>query len=151
MRLILPFLLIASSASAQIGPDFMKPTTNVPAKYKGAAVWRESRPLDNAPKGAWWRVFKDEKLNSLMERATTENQQLKAAIARFDQARASARIARGNFFPSASFNPVIAHQGTSANMPSAFDFAGVRYKGPSYDVPLDFSYEIDLWGKVRMR
>lgn len=149
MRYTLPLLLLACSASAQIGPDFMKPTTGVPAKYKSAAVWRESRPLDNAPKGAWWKVFKDERLNSLMERATAENQQLKAAIARFDQARASARIARGNFFPSASFDPVITHQGTSANMPSAFDLAGVRYKGFSYDVPLDFSYEIDLWGKVR--
>ena len=149
MRILIPLILIATSASAQIGPDFMKPTTDVPVKYKGAAVWRESRPLDNAPKGAWWKVFKDERLNSLMERATAENQQLKAAIARFDQARASARISRGNFFPTSSLSPVITHQGTSANMPSAFDLAGVRYKGFSYDVPLDFSYEIDLWGKVR--
>ncbi len=149
MRHIIPLLLISSSVCAQIGPDFMKPTTDVPAKYKGALVWREARPLDNAPKGSWWKVFKDERLNSLMERATAENQQLKAAISRFDQARASARIARGNFFPSGSFNPVITHQGTSANMPSAFDLGGVRYKGFSYDVPLDFSYEIDYLGKVR--
>jgi outer membrane protein, multidrug efflux system len=149
MPRILLILLIATSASAQIGPDFMKPTTDVPAKYKGTVVWRESRPLDNAPKGAWWKVFKDERLNSLMDRATAENQQLKAAIARFDQARATARIARGNFFPAASFDPVITHQGTSANMPSAFDLNGVRYKGFSYDVPLDLSYEVDLWGKVR--
>ena len=149
MRLILPILLLASPALAQIGPDFMKPTTDVPVKYKGSPVWRESRPLDNAPKGAWWKIFKDERLNSLIERATAENQQLKAAIARFDQARATARIARGNFFPSASFDPVITHQGTSANMPSAFDLNGVRYKGFSYDVPLDLSYEVDLWGKVR--
>ena len=61
MRHLIPILLIATSASAQIGPDFMKPTTDVPVKYKGAAVWRESRPLDNAPKGAWWKVFKDER------------------------------------------------------------------------------------------
>ena len=149
MRLVASILLIASSATAQIGPDFMKPTTDVPAKYKGAPVWRESRPLDNAPKGAWWKVFKDEKLNSLIERATTENQQLKAAIARFDQARGSARIARGNFFPAVNLVPVITHQGTSANMPSAFDLGGLRYKDMSYDVPLDFSYEVDLWGKVR--
>lgn len=146
---ILPIILTATSTFAQIGPDFMKPTTDVPAIYKGRAVWRESRPLDNMPKGAWWKVFKDERLNSLMDRATVENQQLKAAIARFDQARASARIARGNFFPAVSLVPVITHQGTSANMPSAFDLNGVRYKDFSYDVPLDLSYEVDLWGKVR--
>jgi len=149
MRPILSILLTATAASAQIGPDFMKPTTDVPAKYKGAAVWRESRPLDNAPKGAWWKVFKDERLNALMERATAQNQQLKAAIARFDRARATARISRGNFFPSLSLNPNVTYQGTSANMPSAFDLGGLRYKDMSYDVPLDFSYEVDLWGKVR--
>ncbi len=151
MRLLILLALFATPAVAQIGPDFMKPTTEVPAGYKdgGAAIWRESRPLDNAPKGAWWKVFKDSKLDALMERATAENQQLKAAVARFDQARASARIARGNFFPSVSGTPVITHQGTSANMPSAFDLGGLRYKDFSYDVPLDFSYELDLWGKVR--
>lgn len=148
MRHIIPILLIASAANAQIGPDFMKPTTDVPARYKGA-VWREGRPLDNTPRGEWWKVFKDEKLNSFMARATAENQQLKAAIARFDQARASARIARGNFFPSVAIDPVISHQGTSANMPSPFPLGGVRYKGWSYDVPIDFSYEIDYLGKVR--
>ncbi|MCB1062466.1 MAG: efflux transporter outer membrane subunit [Verrucomicrobiae bacterium] len=151
MRFLIFLTFIATSASAQIGPDFMKPTTNVPADYKdkGAAIWRESRPLDDAPKGAWWKIYKDKKLNSLIEQATEENQQLKAAVARFDQARASARIARGNFFPSVSGTPVITHQGTSANMPSAFDLGGLRYKDFSYDVPLDFSYEVDLWGKVR--
>ncbi|MBX7209647.1 MAG: efflux transporter outer membrane subunit [Verrucomicrobiaceae bacterium] len=148
MRCLLPILLLAPPALAQIGPDFMKPTTNVPAKYKGP-VWREGRPLDNTSRGEWWKVFKDERLNSLMTRATAENQQLKAAIARFDQARASARIARGNFFPGAAADPLISHQGTSANMPSPFPLNGVRYKGWSYDVPLDFSYEIDYLGKVR--
>lgn len=151
MRPFLAILLLAAPASAQIGPDFMKPTTEVPANFKGGGtvVWREARPLDDAPKGAWWTMFNDKKLNALMERATAENQQLKAAISRFDQARATARIARGNFFPTASLAPVITHQGTSANMPSAFDLGGLRYKDFSYDVPLDFSYEIDLWGKVR--
>lgn len=149
MRLLLSILLFASAARAQIGPDFMKPTTDVPTKYKGATVWRESSPLDNAPKGAWWKVFKDEKLNSLMERATAENHELKAAIARFDQARGTARIARGNFFPAVTLDPVVTYQGTSANMPSAFDLGGLRYKDMSYDVPIDFSYEVDLWGKVR--
>lgn len=149
MRSSFLILLVATSASAQIGPDFMKPTTVVPGSYKGGAVWRESRPLDHVPKGDWWRVFKDEKLNNLATRATEENQQLKAAIARFDQSRATAHIARSSFFPSLSAKPEITYQGTSANMPSAFDLGGLRYKGASYDMPLDFSYELDIWGKVR--
>jgi len=148
-KFLLVFLLAAHSAVAQIGPDFMKPTTVVPGQYKGGAIWRESKPLDHLPKGTWWRVFNDEKLNGLIVRATSENQLLKAAIARFDQARATAHIARSNFFPSLSALPVPSYQGTSANMPSAFDLGGLRYNGASYDVPLDFSYEVDLWGKVR--
>ena len=86
MRPLALLLLLTTPALAQIGPDFMKPTTSFPANYKGP-VWREGRPLDNTSRGEWWKVFKDEKLNSLMARATAGNQQLKAAIARFDQAR----------------------------------------------------------------
>jgi multidrug efflux system outer membrane protein len=151
MRTLL-FILLASTSFAQIvtvGPDYQRPDTATPANYKSTVTWREARPLDGLPKGAWWRVFGDAKLNELMASATANNQSLKAAIARFDLARAGTGIARSAFFPSASVESVLTHQQTSENMPSAFPLNGLRYDGPSYNVPLDFSWEIDLWGKIR--
>ncbi|WP_395747504.1 efflux transporter outer membrane subunit [Prosthecobacter sp.] len=147
--LISSLLLLATSAVAQVGPDYVRPETVTPPSYKSAVNWREARPLDTLPKGAWWRVFGDAKLNALMERATAHNQTLKAAIARFDTARAGTGIARAAFFPTADVNAALTTQRTSPNMPSAFPLNGLHYVGPSYNVPLDFSWELDLWGKIR--
>lgn len=148
MRFFIPFL-IATSAIAQIGPDYVRPATETPTSYKGAVNWREARPLDTLPKGSWWRVFGDAKLSALMEMATANNQTLKASVARFDQARAGTGIARAAFFPTADVNSAFTTQRTSPNMPSAFPLNGLHYVGPSYSVPLDFSWELDLWGKIR--
>lgn len=151
MRLLIS-LLLATSSFAQIvtvGPDYERPATTMPPNYKTSVTWREARPLDALPKGAWWLVFGDAKLNDLMARATANNQTLKAAIARFDLARAGTGLARSAFFPSADINAALTSQRTSPNMPSAFPLNGLHYVGPSYNVPLDFSWELDLWGKIR--
>ena len=92
MRFLLLFL-VASSAFAQIGPDYQRPATATSPRYKNAVTWREARPADRLPKGEWWRIFRDSRLNDLMAEATANNQQLKGAIARFDQARATTQIA----------------------------------------------------------
>ncbi len=140
--------LAVGAALGQIGPDYERPATESPARYKGV-VMREARPLDGVPKGAWWQAFKDRRLNALMEDATAHNQELKGAVARFDQSRASARLARANFFPSLNTGFVAEHQRTSENMPSPFPLDGLMYDGPGYSVPVEFSWELDLWGRIR--
>jgi len=146
---ILFILLLATSAIAQVGPNYERPETVTPPNYKSAVNWREARPLDTLPKGDWWRVFGDARLNTLMELATANNQTLKAAVARFDMARSGTGIARAAFFPTADINAVVNRQRTSPNMPSPFPLNGLHYLGPSFSVPLDFSWELDLWGKLR--
>lgn len=150
MRFLL-FVLIAPTALAQIGPDYQRPGFTPSPRYKGAVSWREARPSDRFPKGEWWRTFRDSELNRLLTRATANNQQLKGAIARFDQARAVARMARSDFFPTLTLPASAEHQRTSENMPSAFPLNGMQYEGPAYNLPLDFVWEIDLWGKIRRR
>lgn len=149
MRLLLPFLLASSTAAlAQIGPDYERPDTAVPPKFKGV-TWRVATPSAHLSKGPWWTVFRDSRLNSLMSTATANNQQVKAAIARFDQARAAARMSRGDFFPTAAVGFSAERQRTSQNMPSPFPLNGLHYLGPAFNTPLEFSWEIDLWGKLR--
>ncbi|HWB03706.1 MAG TPA: efflux transporter outer membrane subunit [Verrucomicrobiales bacterium] len=144
-------LLLAAPVVSPAKPksDYKKPETTVSPDYKNGSGWREMRPLETLPRGAWWTVFKDATLNKLEARATAENQQLRAAVARFDQARATARVARGNFFPQANLGLDFNHQRTSQNAPSPVPLNGLKYEGGSFEVPLDLTYEIDLWGRVR--
>ena len=148
MRFFLLATANATLAFGQVGPDYVRPSTEAPPQFKGV-TWREANPASHLPKGEWWKVFADAQLNELELKATSNNQELKAAIARFDQARANARITRGDLFPTLGTSFTRDYQRTSGNMPSPFPLNGMRYHGPAYNTLMDFSWEIDLWGKVR--
>ena len=147
MRTLL-FLILATAALAQVGPNYERPPTATSPKFKGV-TWRAASPSAHLPKGEWWNVFNDSRLNNLMAAATANNQQLKGAIARFDQARAAARMSRADFFPTVSLPLLAETQRTSANMPSMFQLNGATYRGPAYNAPIEFGWELDLWGKLR--
>jgi multidrug efflux system outer membrane protein len=131
-----------------VGPNYQRPeATTIPPAYTGVSdEWKVAVPQAHLPKGDWWEIFGDTELNRLETEATEANQDLKAAFARFNQARAVADVARSGLFPrlSASFYPVEQHD--SENRP-----VGGK-PGKTYDtftLPFDLSYEFDLWGRVR--
>ena len=90
-------------------------------------------------------MFNDASLNALVESATTNNQSLRAALARFDQARAAARVNKGEFLPSLDFNPKIVRERFSNSQIPDFNITHAT----TLRAPIDLSYEIDLWGRVR--
>jgi multidrug efflux system outer membrane protein len=130
-----------------VGPDYQTPSNSVPATYKAIELgnWKEGRPLDNLPKGNWWEIFGDTNLNALEAQALSANQQLKAAIARVDEARSTARVARSALLPSLSFEPNYTRLRYSPNANPSFG----NLTANTFSTPLDLSYEVDLWGRVR--
>lgn len=130
-----------------VGPDYRRPTNPVPDAYKAADLgeWKQGRPLDHVPKGAWWEIFGDTTLDDLERRATGSNQELKAAVTRVDQARATARVARSELLPGLDANPSWRRERFSPNQVP--DFGDITAN--TFRAPLDLSYEIDLWGRVR--
>jgi multidrug efflux system outer membrane protein len=142
-------VLLAANALAfpKVGPEYKTPTNNVPDAYKAMEVgkWKEGKPADSIGKGSWWEVFNDATLNSLEERATGANPNLQAAFARVEQARSTARMSRAELLPNLAANPSFRRERYSPNQKPAFGSITVN----TIRVPLDLSYEIDLWGRVR--
>ena len=97
------------------------------------------------PKGNWWEIFGDAGLNEQEAQAVRANQELKAAVARVDQARATARVARSELLPSLNLDPGFNRQRYSPNQVPGF--GGLT--ADTFRAPLDLSYEVDLWGRVR--
>src|SRR5579859_7224187 len=89
-----------AAAGCAIGPNYQRPQDAAPAAYKEAGDWITAQPRDTAPKGKWWEVYNDLTLNGLEERVSVSNQNLKAAEARYTQARAAVQSARAGFFPT---------------------------------------------------
>ncbi|HEY4069029.1 MAG TPA: RND transporter, partial [Burkholderiaceae bacterium] len=70
-----PVLLAGCAA----GPDYSRPSVDVPVSWKVEAPWRESTPNDGTPKGPWWQRFGDSQLDALERRAMEGNATLAAA------------------------------------------------------------------------
>src|ERR1019366_6229055 len=145
---------IALLTGCSAGPDYVQPSVPQPAAYKESGPWKKAEPRDDISKGDWYAVFRDRKLNELEAQAQASNQTLRAAVAKVSEARAVARQAEANFFPTLDFQGSGSRQRTSPNNGQlAAQVAGGHASAHTFDsatvVPFDLSYEVDLWGKVR--
>ena len=134
-------------ASCAVGPNYKKPDTAdiTPAKWR----WQPAAPSDDTPRGEWWKVFRDSELNRLESLALAASPSLRAALARVDQARASARISAANWVPDVRLNGDAQREQISGNLPTPIPVNIPRARVNSFGTSLDLSYEIDFWGKVR--
>lgn len=138
-------------AACTAGPDYVRPSVETPSSYKEAQGWKPAEPRDGQPRGAWWEVFDDPTLNALASQVTVTNQSIKAAEAQVRQARALTDAARAAFFPVVSANASATRSGSSTGTSSTGSGTTVNLGGVrnNYNVALDLSWEIDLWGRVR--
>jgi multidrug efflux system outer membrane protein len=99
----------------------------------------------------WWRLYRDSELDGLIAMANASNQTLRQALARVDQARALARVAASYRYPTISLDPIVSRQRLSANRASALTGLPVTTAATYNDwlVPVDLSYEVDVFGRVR--
>ncbi|WP_432823601.1 efflux transporter outer membrane subunit [Trichloromonas sp.] len=144
-RSFMSAIVLLLFAGCTLGPNYAKPDLDVPLVYKEGAPWKEATPQDQVSRGAWWEIYGDPVLNRLEEQTAAANQTLAAAFARLTQAQAVARIDRADRLPRLDLNASMGRSRTAGD----FSATGEGATGNSFSVPLDLSYEIDLWGRVR--
>jgi multidrug efflux system outer membrane protein len=100
-RPVLFALTLGVLAGCSLAPHYQRPTVPAPASaYKEAGDWKVAAPADGSARGPWWQMFNDPGLDALEAQVSTTNQNLKASLARLDQARAQTRIERSAWFPT---------------------------------------------------
>jgi NodT family efflux transporter outer membrane factor (OMF) lipoprotein len=142
-------VIAAVFAGCNFAPKYSPPALDPGAGFKEASTnktaWKPAAPADSAPRGPWWKLFEDPELNALEDEAMKANQSIAAASANFLSARALLKEARAGYFPTVSLAPSASRSKASSRnaAPSA--------RGPisSFALPLDASWEPDLWGSVR--
>ena len=132
-----------------VGPNYVRPSTDVPSAYKEAASpgFEAAQPSDALAKGKWWEIYGDAELNSLEDQVTAANQSLKAAQAQFEQARAAVQVARAAYYPTVSGSASAARDHQSQNRPLFGVSSAINYN--DFQLPVDASWEPDVWGRVR--
>jgi len=131
MRKISLLLMLTGLGGCLLGPSYKRPDLDLPA---GQSADRFG--IFTTEK--WWNVFGDPVLNALEEQALAYNQDLKAAVARVDEARADVGIARADQMPSVSANAQSGREGNNVGSGQSTSTAG-----------LSVSFELDIWGKYR--
>ncbi|MEA3079469.1 MAG: hypothetical protein QOF05_877, partial [Sphingomonadales bacterium] len=142
-------------ASCTVGPTYVRPEAALtpaykepaPEAYKNAGVWKPAHPSDDRLRADWWELFADEQLDALEQQVALANQDLKAAEARFREARALVGYARAAELPTIGVGPEVRSLRDSPNQPY-FPLPNSHATG-DFVLPVDLSYEIDLWGRIR--
>ena len=123
----------------------MPPPVATPTDFKESADWTPATPKDSAPRGPWWQVFQDPALDRLEDQVSAANQNLKVAVAQYDEARADARPRRPTITPRSTQSGSASRQGLSREVANPLPNRSFK----NYSLGLDFDYEIDVWGRVR--
>ncbi len=126
-------LLVMSSSACNVTPDFVKPTVNIPSK------WRDENLITKktTDEQKWWQAFGSSKLNQLINQSIFYNNDLAIAGQRVEQAKAQIKIAGANLFPQLGI------QGNTAH--NIDEMGEVSKQHTNFTV----SYEVDLWGRNR--
>ncbi len=130
--LILPLVLSACS----LGSAYERPAMDVPASFSADI------PGDSAVARDWWTGFGSRELDTLMTQALADNNDVRAALQRVEQARAAVRIAGASLLPSASATTGVTQ---SRNNPAS----GSTDNSTRIGLGASASYEIDLFGRNR--
>ncbi|WP_310397691.1 efflux transporter outer membrane subunit [Hymenobacter sp.] len=133
-----------TQAQATAAPAVVVPDTSAAARNAAPQQLPQA-----PPETAWWTVFNDPVLTQLEEQALAQNFTAQAAVARVEQARARLQVANSYRSPDVTLNPAAYRTRLSGLRPVPFDVPIQPVTQTQYFVPLNVSYEVDVWGRVR--
>ncbi|MGE8410026.1 MAG: efflux transporter outer membrane subunit [Pseudomonas sp.] len=148
-RVLAASLCLAMLSACTLSPDYQRPEMHTSVPFKHAEGWTQANPSDSLARGAWWELYGDAQLNTLVEQLNAGNQTVQQYDAQYRQAQALVRSARGSLFPSLdlSAGKTRSSQGTGSSSSSlSNNSSGIR---DTYSTQLGVSWEVDLWGKLR--
>jgi len=144
MKLLFPVVLLL----ALTGCASMDPTDEPVAPIEATQLGLQPAPV-TWPQTQWWHRYGDAQLNTLVDEALAQNPSMTSARARLAQANAAVRGARAPLMPRVDANYSLNREHLSKNYIYQPPMAGSVVSDNR--LALDFSYELDFWGKNRAR
>ena len=126
-------------AGCAVSSTYETPTAAAPQTFKEAAGWQPAVPADTLERGPWWTLFDDAQLNQLADSIEISNQNVAAAIASYEQARALVREQRASLFPTVNLTGSGARSGGG----------GEQQTNNNFKAAIGASWEPDIWGRLR--
>ena len=136
-------VLATVSVSCAVGPNYRRPAVSSPPVYRGAGAANQQASLADL---AWWEVYKDDTLKSLVKIAMANNYDIKVAAARVEQEREILAQDRALYFPHVGYGTTLTYgKNQFQYSPSS------NTKNPEgFLASLALAtWEVDIWGRIR--
>jgi len=138
-------IAVVVMCSCAVADNENRPSVQTPPAFKELGSWKPSEPGDQLSKGKWWERFNDPELNRLEESLNISNQNIVAAVASVEAARAIMRQSRSQYFPLVTGGPSF----TRSRQQFVFSNTPISVTNSTYSATLDASWEPDVFGRVR--
>ncbi len=136
---LIPVALLSLSGCV-VGPDYKAPEAALPVRFSEG---KAGTGVDTA-NSAWWKAFRDRKLDSLVERGKSENLTVMQALARIEEAQANIVVAGAGGLPSLSSQSSAEVSGQEVIGPG-----GQSTERKQASSALSASWLLDLFGQYR--
>ena len=138
-------------AACSFAPKYERPSLPIPSHYKETGLWAPAKPmLETATKKEpWWLLFHDKTLNKLEQKVTCDNNNLKVALSRYQEARAMADITRSDLYPKINSIDSVARAQNSTTFDATIASTSRIPRYNTFLLTAILNYEVDAWGRVR--
>jgi outer membrane protein, multidrug efflux system len=143
-RLITLSLITLFLSGCTVGPNYKRPSVNVPGAYRGDMPQEPAQAAaESLGDQKWWEVFQDKQLQDLIHTALQQNYDVRIAATRILQAQAQVGITRADQLPTINAGAQTVDQRSArAKLFPAFETS-------AHQVDLSLAWELDFWGKYR--
>ena len=141
---------VAAVGGCAVGPDYRPPPARASTAWSSTPANGLTAVATASPD--WWTSFNDAELDSLIQRASSSNPDLRVAEAHLRQARAVREMSSSDFWPTLDASGSYARAKQSQNQPliGALPLPpNFPFEYSVYQAGFDASWEIDLFGAKR--
>ena len=142
-------------SACAVGPNYHRPVVAPSESFKEVGDWKPSEPADALNRGPWWEVYHDEALNQLEAQVEVSNNNVKAAVASYEEAQALLSEARAGYWPTVSLSASRSRSVTGTSQ-GAGPTGGTSSFGTVFGQPqttnslgIRGDWTVDLWGQIR--
>jgi len=146
-------LCCVSMLGCKVGPDYERPPVLSPVNWRGAKApnneAEKAKAQESIANIPWWEQFKDQQLQQLIKVALEQNRDLKIAVERIEEARATWGISKADLYPHLEAKALGGGLNTSDGSLAHVPEGGGTDATGLFNVGLGFSWELDFFGRIR--
>lgn len=143
----LPIAVLAvTMQSCIVSKNYERPEVTNEAQFRTDNISQDTLSMANM---SWKELFSDQTLIQYIEHGLENNLDIRIALENINAAHAYMQQGKWGYAPTLNLGTNYTHSVLSKNGPQGIAFGDTRVKNDLYDVTGQFSWELDVWGKIR--